>query len=396
MESRLERNGTQIFSVICSDCRCRNFESDQDLRFIYRAEFGASCAFMAHYVCRFKPPRTEREFPSREEEPRPHFTSFRLGDVNSAMDSAGQFLVSRDGRREQRGTVLVTGSSGLIGSAIASTAAAEGWSVRGVDRIPGNWTTHLGDLRDEIVRRAALRNVNAVVHVAALHAPHVACVPHREFWRNNVVVTRELLADAAAAGVVRFVYASSTSVYGHSLVSSESAVWVDETLPLRPRDIYDETKLAAEGLVGESGLSTLVLRIARCFPEPLMTLARHRMYRGVAISDVASSHVLSLNKTRVTGVLNIAGPLLFIPTDTEQLYSSAADVVKRRAPLVADAFAHRGWSLPNQIDRVYDSRAAAAALGYLPSQGVLELLSNVRRTSLHFQDADKLSEPVAE
>lgn len=76
--------------------------------------------------------------------------------------------------------VLVTGSSGRVGAAIAAAASAAGWMVQGHDRVPGAWTTALGDLRDQRVRRAALAGVQAVVHVAGLHAPHVGQVPHGE------------------------------------------------------------------------------------------------------------------------------------------------------------------------------------------------------------------------
>jgi UDP-glucose 4-epimerase len=76
----------------------------------------------------------------------------------------------------------------------------------------------------------------------------------------------------------------------------------------------------------------------------------------------------------VTGVLNIAGPLLFDESDTTELYHSAATVIRRRAPTVAAAFDARGWPLPDQLDRVYDSRAAARYLDYQPRKGVLDLM----------------------
>ena len=118
-----------------------------------------------------------------------------------------------------------------------------------------------------------------------------------------------------------------------------------------------------------------MLRVARCFPEPLPLLARHRLHRGVGVSDVAAAHVRALAKTQVTGVLNIAGPLLFDESDATELYHSAATVIRRRAPTVAAAFAVRSWPLPDRLDRVYDSRAAARNLGYEPTEGVLSLLA---------------------
>jgi UDP-glucose 4-epimerase len=129
---------------------------------------------------------------------------------------------------------------------VARALAAEGWTVRGVDRAPGRWTDLVGDLRDERVCRAAVHAADVVVHTAALHAPHVGLVADAEFRAVNVTATEALLDRAQAAGVRRVVYISSTSVYGDALVPADRAVWVDESLPPRPRDIYDETKLDAE------------------------------------------------------------------------------------------------------------------------------------------------------
>jgi UDP-glucose 4-epimerase len=262
--------------------------------------------------------------------------------------------------------VLVTGSSGLVGSAVARELAAAGWRVNGLDTRPGEWTTHTGDLRSPEIRGSALDGVTAVVHTAALHAPHVGQVPPAEFWSINVAATAGLLADAGLRGVARFVYTSSTSVYGHALVPRDRAVWVTEDLTPQPRDVYDETKLAAERLLPGHSPSTVVLRIARCFPEPPETQAAHRLYRGVALEDVAQAHRLALD-SRVTGALNIAGAYLFTPADVEDLWIDAPAVIARKAPHIASDFHRNGWPLPNRIDRVYDSARARRELGYQPT-----------------------------
>jgi nucleoside-diphosphate-sugar epimerase len=275
------------------------------------------------------------------------------------------------------GRVLITGSSGALGSAIAALAASHGWSIQGVDREPGKWTTVVGDLREPHIRRAAVAGVDAVVHVAALHAPHVSQFPDTEFRAINVSITDALLTESAKRQICRFVYTSSTSVYGHSLVPTDRTVWVTEDLQPRPRDVYDETKLAAESLVEGSATSGVVLRVARCFPEPLPLLARYRLHRGVGVSDVAAAHVIAMGRTDVTGVFNVAGPLLFDEGDVTELYRAAATVIRRRAPAVARAFDQLDWALPDQLDRVYDSRAASRCLGYAPREGVLDLVSTI-------------------
>ncbi|MCU7722637.1 NAD(P)-dependent oxidoreductase [Actinoplanes sp. KI2] len=270
--------------------------------------------------------------------------------------------------------VAVTGSSGRVGDAVAGALEAAGWQVRGVDRAPGRRTGIVGDLRDAYVRRALLRTADVVVHAAALHAPHVGIVDDAEFRAVNVDATAALLDDAEAAGVRRFVYISSTSVYGSALVPTDRAVWVDEELPPQPRDIYDETKLAAERLVASSPITSAALRIARCFPEPLPVLATRLLHRAVRLADVATATATVVAHDAVAGTFNIAGRYPFRKADCVALHHGAASVIAERAPEVAAAFRARGWALPERIDRVYDSGAATNAFGYHPTSGVLRLL----------------------
>ncbi|WP_041832498.1 NAD(P)-dependent oxidoreductase [Actinoplanes sp. N902-109] len=273
----------------------------------------------------------------------------------------------------------MTGTSGRVGSAIAAALAAEGWVVRGIDRATGERTGVVGDLRDATVRRAALRGADLVVHAAALHAPHVGRVEDRAFWAVNVDATDALLEEAERAGVRRVVYISSTSVYGHALVPTDRAVWVDESLEPRPRDIYDETKLAAERLVGTGSIPAVTLRIARCFPEPLPVLATHLLYRAVGLDDVASAAVRAAEQHTVTGTFTIAGPYSFTRADCPLLHSDAAGVIAARLPDVAAAFRAQGWPLPHAIDRVYDSSAAMTALGYRPVHGIRHVLRSLEK-----------------
>ncbi|WP_308121067.1 NAD-dependent epimerase/dehydratase family protein [Paractinoplanes bogorensis] len=269
---------------------------------------------------------------------------------------------------------MVTGTSGRVGTAVATALGAAGWMVRGVDRVAGPRTGVVGDLRDAEARRGVLRGADLLVHAAALHAPHVGRVDDREFRAVNVDVTEALLDEADRVGVGRVVYISSTSVYGSALVPTDRAVWVDEGLEPRPRDIYDETKLAAERLVGSAVMSSVVLRIARCFPEPLPVLATHFLHRAVALEDVAAAVVAVAEPSAPAGTFNIAGPFPFTRADCVELHVDAAGLIAARLPEVASVFRVRNWTLPRTIDRVYDSRAAVEAFGYHPVHGIRELL----------------------
>jgi len=231
--------------------------------------------------------------------------------------------------------------------------------------------------------RELARGMDVVVHTAALHVPDLARASEAEFRRVNVDATHNLLEAAARWGVGRFVLLSTTSVYGCSSRPGPPATWGDEGLPPHPEDVYDRTKLEAEGLcrAATSGaMSTVILRLARCFPEPEDVVAFYRMYRGVDRRDVADAHRLAATASlEGSTTLNIAGPTPFTPTDVVELWDDPWAVVDRRCPGVREAFGRRGWPLPQRIDRVYPIDRARAVLGYHPRFGVRELLEQDAR-----------------
>jgi UDP-glucose 4-epimerase len=194
--------------------------------------------------------------------------------------------------QDNNNTILITGSSGRIGRAIAASLQNE-YVLIGVDVNPGPYTTHVTDIRSsEVVK--LIEHTHAVIHTAALHAPHVGVLDDKTFWDINVHGTENLLNACLKYKIPRFVFSSSTSIYGHAMVHPQEAVWVTEELQPQPRDIYDETKLAAETCcrqaTGDGLLSCLCLRISRCFPEIERLMAIYRLYRGIDIQDVLLVH----------------------------------------------------------------------------------------------------------
>jgi UDP-glucose 4-epimerase len=268
--------------------------------------------------------------------------------------------------------ILVTGSSGLVGEAVARRLVAE-VEVLGLDLTTGPHTHVLGSVTDGALIDSVMEGVEAVVHTAALHAPHVHSRPAAEFHEVNVRGTELLVAAAVRHRVRRFVYTSTTSVYGTALASVREAVWVTEALPPGPRDIYDETKLAAEACCLEAaerfGLGCVSLRIGRCYPQPEELIALYRLYRGVDLRDVAEAHRLALQADlhRPGAVYNIAARTPFRREDVGELKRDAGAVIRRRCPLVAEGFRRRGWPLPLSIDRVYVIDRARQELGFEPA-----------------------------
>ena len=268
-----------------------------------------------------------------------------------------------------RPRVLVTGSSGRVGAAIAAALSTD-CEVLGLDLAAGPFTTHRGSIEDADLVTKVVQGAVAVVHVASLHAPHLGRESDSRFRAVNVGGTRILLEAALRHGVRRFVYTSSTSLYGRALEPAGEAVWVTEELQPLPRDIYDHSKLEAEALVREAaggGLQCTALRISRCFPEPERLVATYRLYRGVDPRDVAAAHRLALNRSgRRWEVFNVSAQSPFGRADCTALLADAPKVLRRRLPWIEAAYRDRGWPLPAQIDRVYVIDKAARLLGYSP------------------------------
>jgi nucleoside-diphosphate-sugar epimerase len=267
--------------------------------------------------------------------------------------------------------VVVTGSSGRIGGAIAARLALR-HQVVGIDRRPGPLTTEVVDIRETAQVERLLTGGDAIVHTASLHVPDLASASAADFRDVNVEATRRLLAAAGEAGIARFVYTSTTSLYGDAMLpQSGEAVWVTEALEPRPRDIYDETKLAAEECCREAaarGLACVSLRMSRCFPEDPRLVAIYRLYRGVDAEDVAQAHELALAPGRGGyEVYNVSAPTPFKRADCPRLFSDAASVLLERHPWAEAEFQGRGWALPRSIDRVYVVDKAVAGLGYRPA-----------------------------
>jgi nucleoside-diphosphate-sugar epimerase len=275
--------------------------------------------------------------------------------------------------------ILLTGSSGRIGAAIGARLSLR-HRVTGLDRRAGPLTTTVVDIRDTTRIAALCRGIDAVVHTASLHVPDLASHGAAEFHGINVDATRRLLNASGEAGVRRFVYTSTTSLYGDSMLPADgAAVWVTESLPPRPRDVYDETKLAAEEAcraAANAGLACTSLRMSRCFPEDPRLLAIYRLYRGVDALDVAQAHELALAAEQPAfEIFNVSARPPFQQADCRALFTDAESLLAARFPWVRAEFARRGWLLPRSIDRVYVVDKAIERLGYRPVHDFASLFS---------------------
>lgn len=146
-------------------------------------------------------------------------------------------------------TVFVTGASGFTGGHLCRILVNKGYAVKALVRKTSK-TEHLqelgvkavlGDLANLDNLNGDLQDVDIVFHVAAAYRQEG--IAKETFWKVNVDGTRNLLRYARKSGVQRFVHCSTVGVQGE--IANPPA---KETVPYRPGDHYQESKMEGEKL----------------------------------------------------------------------------------------------------------------------------------------------------
>lgn len=180
---------------------------------------------------------------------------------------------------------LVTGATGFTGGHLARHLAASGSQVRALVRTieragdlrAAGIELFEGDLRDRAALARATAGIDVVYNIAAVYRQ--AGLPRDTYRAVNALAVRDVLEAAAAAGATRVVHCSTVGVHGD--VEHPPA---NEDAPLKPGDIYQETKLDGERLARETsarvGLPVTIVRPTGIYGPGDRRLLR--LFRGVA------------------------------------------------------------------------------------------------------------------
>ena len=203
--------------------------------------------------------------------------------------------------------ILITGASGFVGQALTAALDNAGYDWIAAIRNPTPNADHrhvvIGDIGPDTDWRAALHSADCVVHLAA--RTHVlddrSSDPYAAYRHINVLGTKTLAEQAAAAGVRRLIFLSSIKVNGEATTTHP---YVETDTP-KPEDAYGISKLEAEEVLKsigtDTGLETVVLRpplvygpgvkgnflrllrlVKRGIPLPLASINNRRSLVGVA------------------------------------------------------------------------------------------------------------------
>ncbi len=314
--------------------------------------------------------------------------------------------------------VLVTGSTGFVGSNLVNALIKKGFSVRSLVRLSSSHENLknmgvdiiIGDITDKKLVREAVEGVDIVFHIAALFRQ--AGFRDSIYWDINVGGTENVLDVSLEKGIKRFIHCSTVGVLSH--ITNPPA---DETYPYNPGDIYQETKAEGEKLAlkyfREKRLPGLVIRPAMIYGpgdtrllKLFKMIARKRfimlgdgktLAHFIYIDDLIRAFLLSAENSKAVGnVYIIAGEGPFTLNDLVRLIAESLNIKPPRlhfpvGPFLALGLIFERIFIPLGIeppiyrrrvdfftkDRSFNTTKAQKELGFYPE---VSMKTGIKRT----------------
>ena len=313
--------------------------------------------------------------------------------------------------------ILVTGGAGFLGSSVVRELCHASANVTVLDNFSSGKKEYLdnvtrtnglsvveGDICDPSTVEKSMRGIELVIHLAALPFIPDSYYHPQDFFRTNVNGTINLLLAASKAdSVERFVYISSSEVYG-----SAKQVPMDENHPILPHSSYAASKLAADRVTftmgKELGLPIVIVRPFNTFgpnitqpyivPEIIaqgmagsgeLMLGNTKAQRDLTyVDDTARGIVLSAIKPQAEGeVINLGSGSSISVHDLALRITS---LMGKKAAIRNDTSRLRPFDVENLV---CDNSKAKMILKWSPlislDDGLRRTIDWVRSNSIHFQ-----------
>lgn len=236
--------------------------------------------------------------------------------------------------------ILITGVGGFIGSNLAKRHLANGDSVFGNDNFSTGKRSNISELEDLVLIEGTLdesigsfpEDLDVVYHFASPASPEKYMAMAMNTMDVNTSGTLSLLKFCLQTGA-RFVFASTSEVYGDPLVSPQSEDYWGNVNPIGPRSVYDEAKRFGETLVAhfqrETTVNAGIVRIFNTYGpnmdpwdgrvvstfirqalanEPLTIFGDGIQTRSFCFIDDLVSAIIAMGKSSQTGPINLGNP----------------------------------------------------------------------------------------
>ncbi|WP_343315397.1 NAD(P)-dependent oxidoreductase [Brucella sp. BE17] len=252
-------------------------------------------------------------------------------------------------------TILITGATGLVGARLLKRLAETGQSCRALVRagkpVPASVDGVEGDLFDLASLATALREVSAVIHLAAVFRTHDTDL----IWKSNLEGTRNLIGAASQhAPQARFIMASTGNVYDRNCTHPSR-----EDDEVHPEQAYPASKIAAEKLLRESELNWSIVRLPfvygdgdghlQALPRYVKPFGFHPAHRMSTVHhrDVATAMRLALEGRFDGQIVNISDEA---PTTVCELVRLVDGAMEDSAePLTDPWFLHMDGALARKL-----------------------------------------------
>jgi UDP-glucuronate 4-epimerase len=300
--------------------------------------------------------------------------------------------------------VLVTGAAGFIGSHLSQTCLKEGHKVLGIDSLTTYydperkwanvaeigehpaWTFLEGDLVD-LDLASLLKDIDTVFHLAAQPGVRASWGDTFEAYvTSNVTALQRLLEASTAAAIDRFVFASSSSVYGDA-----ERLPTAESTPPQPISPYGATKVLGEHLCRlyhrSHGLPAVMLRYFTVYgPRQRPDMAFNKLIRAaldneeiVVYDDGAQTRDFTFVSDAVDGTIGAAEHGL--PGSVYNLGGGARTSINEVLEMIAELTGEEldvrrvGAQAGDARDTAADTTRARDQLGFAPSRSLFDGLA---------------------